>query len=163
MNNKYGSSARADRPGYMSKQARVRTLEPDRTMGFGDKMKGREVTLVKGTKPPPMRFKIGSYVKHEGWLYEVMYAYRVVTDPHEWIYCLEVRKGLDGSKDAIGRIAEAMGCGETTPRVVYDLFRTSYEANSFFGDIPSNGDRTLLKNKEMMAEAEVVSSGQVIK
>lgn len=160
---KYSHGRGNEKPSYMHNQNRIRTRAPDVTIGFnGETRPGPKITLIKGTKPPPLRFKIGSYVRHGGYLYEIIYAYRVASRPHDWIYCLEVRKNLSGDVDAIGRIANAIGCGASTPRIVYDLFQTEYEANTYFHDIPSNGDRTLLSNKEMMKEAELVSSGQIV-
>lgn len=160
---KFKPGIATDKPSYLHKQERIRTRSPDITWDFATKVPGHKVTLIKGTKPPKMKFKIGSYLRYEGYLYEVMYAYRVASDPHEWIYSLEVRKNLAGQLDAIGELASAMGCGKDTPRIVYDLFQNPYEANYYFQDIPMNGDRILRKNKDLMAKAEVVSSGQVIK
>jgi hypothetical protein len=149
-----------DKPSYLRGRS-FKTRAPDSTM-LGERRPGAHITLTKGTKPPPLRFKIGSYLRYEGCLYEVMYAYRTVSNPHEWIYCLEVRKDLMGTTDAIGELASAMGLGEATPRVVYDLFRDDYEANRYFWDIPCNGDRTLRKNGTLVKDAQVVSSGQVL-
>ncbi len=114
-------------------------------------------------KPPKLRFRPGTFVKYKGSLCEVMYCYRVQDAPHEWLFCLEERQSLSSvPADFIGQALNALGAGSTTPRVVYELFRDSMDALKFFSDIPRNGNSTIVTNKTMLNEVEIVSSGEVL-
>jgi hypothetical protein len=100
-------------------------------------------------KPPKLRWKPGSKVRYKGDLYEVMYCYRIESDPHEWQVCLEEVV----APDEIARALDGLGAGSTTPRIVYEIFRDWYEASSYFMDIPANGDRHHVTNKQMLQDA----------
>ena len=119
--------------------------------------------MVKnGGKPPKLRFQPGSFARLDGQLYEIMYAFRIETNPHEWYYALEERFSLTSTPDLTAKALAALGAGATTPRVTYDLFKSSYDAHIFFFDIPINADRITVSNKEMIRRATVVSSGEVL-
>jgi hypothetical protein len=118
-------------------------------------------------KPPKLRFRPGIYVKYQGQIHELLYVYRCKPDTQEWIFVLEERKGLEApalnpksAGDRLSAMAESMGAGVDTPRIVYEIFRSSSDAMSFFSDIPAYGDRVHLRNKEML-KLEVASSGSV--
>jgi len=114
-------------------------------------------------KPPKLRFQPGSFVRYKGQLCEVIYAYRLQENPHEWRYSLEERTELSSRpKDAIGQLAVALGCGATTPRVAYHVFRDYMQASQYFADIPMNGNRSDVSNKSLLQFGEVISSGEVI-
>lgn len=134
---------------------------PSQTTLEGPRSPGNKVRMARATKPPPLRFKPGSYVKFRGFLYEIMYVYRVAAEPHEWMYELEERKDLYGKQDALATCLSALGAGSTTPRICYEIFHDHGDARQFFSDIPCNADRAIGSNKQMMAEAERVSSGRV--
>lgn len=119
-------------------------------------------SVLHGGKPPKLRFRPGQYVEFDGQLYEVMYAYRLKENPHEWIFCLEERKDLSGSMDEIGQIAESLGCGSLTPKIVYDLFHSWAQAAEFFFDIPANGDRANVTNKSLLQRGRLISSGAIL-
>lgn len=121
-----------------------------------------KVSVVPGGKPPKLRFRPGQYIEYQGRLHELMFAYRLRDDPHEWIYALEEREDLSDQKDVIGQIARHIGCGESTPRIVYDIFLNSVDANTFFFDIPADGDRIHVRNRSMMKKAKIISSGAVL-
>ena len=124
---------------------------------------GRGRMAVQTGKPPKLRWQPGSLVRVEGQLYEIMYAFRSASHSHEWQFCLEERKSvLQQEPDLLQKVAEALGCGEGTPRIVYDVFRSSTDAHSFFFDIPSNGDRRVVYNKTLMGKATLVSSGEIV-
>lgn len=118
---------------------------------------------VFGSKPPKLRFRPGQIVRYKNELYEVMYAYRVRETPHEWFYSLEERKGLSENLDAIGQFLQAAGCGATTPRLVYEMFRDHGDASKFFFDIPLNGGRTTVPNKMLIQHATLISDGLLVR
>jgi hypothetical protein len=114
-------------------------------------------------KPPKLRFRPGVFIRLKGQLYEVMYCYRIADNPQEWRYSLETRGTLSSEPvDDIGKLAKAMGLGATTPRIVYEVFRSSHDASSFFMEIPMNGDRCDVGNQSMLRYGEVISSGEVL-
>lgn len=116
-------------------------------------------------KAPKRRFSPGQFIWVEKQLWEIVYAYRLASDPSEWIYCLEERKELKSIQDGdvVGQAAAMLGAGSQTPRVFNDPFRSSGDANTFFHDIPVNGDRKHFTNKSLLQKkAEVKSSGEVI-
>lgn len=141
-------------------QRRIVQLPPETTMK-GKKERG-QISLIKGGKPPKLRFRPGQYIQYKGQLYELMFAYRLKEDPHEWIYCLEERRSLSGRpKDTIAAVSASLGCGDGTPRIVYDIFHDGYQVFEFFIDIPGNGDRNNVRNKDLLQHGEVISSGTV--
>lgn len=84
-------------------------------------------------KPPKLRFRPGTFVKYKGSLCEVMYCYRVQDAPHEWLFCLEERQSLSSvPADFIGQALNALGAG------------------------------SIVTNKTMLNEVEIVSSGEVL-
>lgn len=121
--------------------------------------------VLNGGKAPKVRFKTGQFVKRGDEIWEVIYAYRLKTNPHEWIYCLEERKQIGKSlsdDDKLGHMFNALGCGEGTPRIVFDIFKSSMDAHRFFADIPANGDREDVPNKKMLNEFKIISSGEIL-
>lgn len=130
----------------------------------------RGSVTVSNQKPPKLRFKPGTVVEwkdpskpENNGLYEVMFCYRIKSDPHEWIYALEERKSVVHKPDLMESLMNAMGAGYTTPRIVYEVFRDSGDASKFFWDIPLNGGRMSVFNKSMMKFSKVVSSGLIVK
>lgn len=117
---------------------------------------------VRASKPPKLRWQPGQLITLDGQLFEIVYAFRIESEPSEWFFELEYRKSVQESLDAIGQLGQAFGCGDETPRVVYDLFRDHTAARSYFSDIPSNGDRRVVSNKTLMRGAQVVSSGVIV-
>jgi hypothetical protein len=121
------------------------------------------MSLDPAGKPPKLRFQPGMFVQLDGQLYEILYAYRVRANSQEWQYCLEERRGLSSApRDAIGAALVALGCGERTPRIVYEVFRDGYDAMQFFADIPADADRMHASNKTLLQRGKVVSSGEVL-
>lgn len=107
-----------------------------------------------GGKPPKLRFKPGTFLTWKGQRYEIMYAYRVEDNPHEWRYSLEERD-KDSRPEAINVVLKILGAGMTTPRVVYEMFRNSHEAYRYFSDITMGGNRCDVSNGTLVREAEV--------
>lgn len=121
------------------------------------------VTVGNAGKPPKLRFQPGMFVRLRGQLYEIMYAYRLRDEPQEWRFSLEERMRLSSKPtDALGKMINAMGAGSTTPRIVYEPFRSWMDASLYFSDIPLHGNRWCVGNKLMVQEAEVISSGEVL-
>lgn len=118
---------------------------------------GRRVKIdTFSDKPPKLRFKPGQFVEYQKIIWEIIYCYRTKEAPNIWIFCLEESK----SKDKIGLFL-AENCGNLTPRIMYDCFRDSMDAMTYFVDIPANGDRIHVTTKEMLQRAKLVSSGEV--
>lgn len=129
--------------------SRFRIDRPSQTTLDGPRYGGK-VSVTTG-KPPKLRFKPGTLVKLEGQVYEVIYCYRVRENPHEWHYHLEERHESGALiMDQIGLVAVTLGCGKSTPRVVYEIFRDHGDASSYFMDIPRNADSWTVSNKKMM-------------
>ncbi len=115
------------------------------------------------SRPPKLRFYPGMFVELGKQLYEIVYAYRVKGD-HQWKFCLEERESLCSveERDKINQALVAAGVGNETHRIIYDLFRNTFDAFQFFSDIPLHGDRRHVGNKTMVQEAKIVSSGEVV-
>lgn len=115
-------------------------------------------------KPPKLRFEPGNYVQYKDGLYEIICAFRTANDPHEWLFWCEPRESLEPAEPAspIGALAEALGAGQSTPMVVKEIFRDSYQALTFFADIPASGDWVALTNKGLIQSGRLVSSGAVL-
>ena len=135
-----------------SKYLRRQKVQCPKTLGSFN----HKVTMEHGGKPPKLRFQPGTYLKLGGLLYEILYVYRVVDDPHTWLFCLEERTEVDESPDELGSICMAMGLGSTTPRIVYELFLNHQDAHTFFSDIPRLHDSRIVTNKTLMRDAEIV-------
>lgn len=145
-----------------SRDERTSIKLPPTTLLHGPQARGN-MYVSKPGKPPRLRFQPGAFVRYKGELHEVLYAYRVEGNPHEWIYCLAERKSLTPpNRDLITKVVLALGAGQSTPRIVYEIFPDSYKAHQFFIDIPSEGDTVDVTNKNMMKDAVLVSSGEVV-
>lgn len=106
-------------------------------------------------KPPKLRFKPGLRVMFEAREYEIVYVYRCMPDTQEWVYVLEERGEGSRQGDEMSMIMAMMGAGRTTKRIVYEIFRDSMSAWDYFQDIPCNGNRTGVTNKEMLKKASL--------
>jgi hypothetical protein len=139
----------------------VLTLDPS---GQPTRQERGTIRVLPSGKPPKLRFRPGSFIRYQGKLYEVMFAYRVAAEPSEWLYCCEERQGLKSGELStfISGLTEALGAGETTPRVVMAIFHDSMQARQFFVDIPVGRDRITFKNKQLVQNAQLVSSGEVL-
>ena len=133
------------------------------TLDHGFQPRGK-IWVYKGGKAPKRRFEPGQYIEFEGQQYEIKYCYRLVDNPHEWIWMLEERSGLRelDPDDEIGQMVRDLGCGQHTPRISYHLFRDFSDAFQFFSDIPRNGDGRAVTNRDMIAKAKLISSGEII-
>jgi hypothetical protein len=118
--------------------------------------RGGTVRVQPASKPPKMRFKIGEVVKHDGTDHVVLYAYRLKSDPHEWIYCVEeisTQEEASALRIIFDGLAKLMRLGEHTPRIVYELFNNWGDASTFFSDIPANGpSRSNVTNKTLLKQ-----------
>ena len=124
-------------------------------------------THVKSAgKPPKLRWQPGSFVRVRGHLWEIIYAYRLQSEPSEWHFALERREELrTRTPEFLGTDTQEWGHGISTPRIVYELFRSWYDAENYFHDLPVGGidrSRVTYGNKFLMQNAELVSSGEVL-
>jgi len=142
---------------------RRKTIEMPRGMTLGGFRDRGKLNVAAPGKPPKLRYRPGQFIEVENQLFEIIFAYRLVSEPFEWIFCLEERKSFRSIEpgDKIGEIAEAMGCGAETPRIVYEMFRDSMDAHQYFWDIPANGNRQDFTNKNLIQKGKLVSSGEI--
>jgi len=90
-----------------------------------------------GTKAPKLRFKIGQRIEYGGVRYEVDGAYRLSENPHEWIYRLVDMTPLV-QRESTAKLEEAAQMlAPHIERVVYEPFRSSWDAGQYFWDIPA--------------------------
>jgi hypothetical protein len=133
-------------------------LDVPRTYGSLSGSRGNNrnetVRVMAPTKPPRLRFKPGDLVKHEGQNHVVVYVYRVRDQPHEWFYMLEeaAPRPRSPSGVVIDSYLAALGAGERTKRVVYELFRDDEDAIRYFSDIPRGGNGSIVSNKTLLRE-----------
>ena len=123
------------------------------------------VVVQKAGKAPKRRFEPGNFVWMENQLWEIMYAFLLAENRSEWLYCFEERGSFRSIRpgNRIGQAFEAMGAGSKTPRVVYEAFRSEFDASCFFTDIPANGNRKTFSNKQLLkGKAEIRSSGEIL-
>jgi len=118
---------------------------------------------VSDGKPPKLRFRPGWYVEYEGQLYVIQYAFRVQEVPHEWHFCLEERAQLHAPNetmmDALCALIEERQ--DPVPRIVYSIFRNSWDAMQYFVSIPCSGDRVTITNKKLLNRGRVVSKHDI--
>jgi len=150
----------------MRKQIKI----PSRTTLEG-KRDGGTMWVESSGKPPKLRFQPGSFVRMGKKVFKIIYCFRVQSNPTEWYYQCEERidlvtepKAPNPFAAACDSVAKALGAGEETPRVVYDIFRDFSQAHQFFFDIPCNGSagRDLFSNKQLLQQGEMISSGDVL-
>ncbi len=133
-------------------------LDPDRRQERGT------IRVLPAGKAPRLRFQPGSFIRYGGKLWEIMFAYRLATNPAEWLYCCEQRQELvSGEPSSVfPGLTEALGAGATTPLVVREIFHDTMQMHEFFADIPTGRDRVAFTNKQLMQGAQLVSSGEVL-
>ncbi len=139
-----------------------RIYQPPQTTLHG-KIQGDKMRVIKGGKAPKRNFSPGQFVKLDNQLYEIVYMFRIQEKPSEWLYTLEERKNYRSVQptDKMGNMLLSFGCGSDTPRVMFDIFYSEFDAYHYFGDIISNGDRVTRSNQQML-KAKIVSSGEIL-
>lgn len=124
------------------------------------------VRQLPAGKAPKLRFKPGQFFQmDDGKLYEIIYCYRCKDNPNIWYLHLEERKSFSPSQDLdkMGTILTTAGCGEVTPRIVYEMFVTHAEADRFFSDIFRNGNSWTVTTQMLLNRGKLVSSGEIVK
>lgn len=77
---------------------------------------------MASTKPPKLRFRPGNFVEFRGALYEVMGAYRLKADPHEWLFLLSARQDMHSGFANPSKITwEPVGALPNSVSLVYDV------------------------------------------
>ena len=142
-------------------------LEVPPSLGLDGKMhsSGMEMSVKNGGKPPKLNFNPGDFISFEGGLHEVIYIFRLQSDPSEWIYCLEWRSSLNPTGRPLDNLVAAMGAGSETPRIVSDfLFLHEMDAMRFFSDIPCRASSRMNRSNKKLIQggASKVSSGAVL-
>lgn len=122
------------------------------------------IWVLPAGKAPKLRFEPGSFIRYKRVLYQIVYAFRTAANPSEWLYSCEERTSLVSSEpsELFPGLTEALGAGETTPRVVREVFHNEQQAQTFFSDIPIGRNRVTLSNKKLLQGAQVVSSGELL-
>lgn len=118
---------------------------------------GRQIKIdTFSDKPPKLRFKPGQFVEYQKSIWEIVYCYRTKDTPNIWKFCLEESK----AKDKIGLFL-AENCGNLTPKIMYDCFRDSMDAMTYFADIPAHGDRVHVTTQNLL-RARLLTSGEIL-
>lgn len=126
----------------------------------GSRRPGGEVRVVMGQgKAPKRRFNPGDWFEHDGSQWELLFMYRVRSEPHAWHHVLAERKQSD--LRLIDHVVRALGGGETTPRIVFTPFADWNEANTFFADISREGDSMVRTTQQLLAMKRVVTQMQL--
>jgi len=116
----------------------------------------------KGGKPPKLRFKPGWFIRYKGQLYEIIYAYRLVGQPHEWFFSIEERSSLRTPDSLMSVYCDKeMPPPPLSERVFYDLFLNGGEAFYEFANIYVHADRDTVSNQQLLTHGEVVSECEV--
>jgi hypothetical protein len=120
----------------------------------GSRRSGGEVRVALGQgKAPKIRFKPGDRFEYDGSQWELLFMYRVRSEPHAWHHVLAERKPSD--LRLIDYVVRALGGGETTPRIVFTPFADRFEADKFFKDIPHEGDSMVRTTQQLLAMKRV--------
>jgi hypothetical protein len=126
----------------------------------GSRRTGGEVRVALGqSKAPKRRFNPGDRFEYDGYQWELLFMYRVRSEPHEWHHVLAERK--PGDLRLIDHVVRALGGGETTPRIVLTPFADRNEASKFFSDIPREGDSMIRTTQQLLAMKRVVTQPQL--
>jgi hypothetical protein len=102
---------------------------------------------VKATKAPKRRFNVGDKFRYDGGIFEIIYMYRVDQEQGLWFHCIEEQRGELG---LLGAACLVAGAGKTTPRVVYEAFRSHNDASTYFSDIYRMGDSSIKNTQELL-------------
>jgi hypothetical protein len=143
-----------------------------------DKRKRGIIRMVKGGMPPKLRFKPGTVIKLRlhlfkviglgfllgSGLFKILYCYRLNSNPSEWLFCLMElpEPGEEVEDNKLDNIVGDTKAEIETPRVVYDLFRDQVQADAFFKNIPGEGDRITLTNRQISSGVEVLRVEEVV-
>jgi hypothetical protein len=139
----------------------VRVQAPSQLADLGgSRRSGGEVRVSLGHgKAPKRRFNPGDRFTHDGSIWELLFMYRVQNEPGVWLHVLAERKPNDFR--LIDHVVRALGGGETTPRIVFTPFANSYEATTFFADIPREGDSVIRTTQQLLKMKRVVTQPQL--
>lgn len=126
---------------------------------------GNERLIIKKSglgKPPKLRFKPGNFISIGDEILEVMYVYRLISNPKEWMYSLQYRDSVKEfvPDDTAGRMLYYRGVGNNIPRIVYDYFANETNAHMYFAEIPLWTDSLTASNAYLMKnKAKLLSTG----
>jgi hypothetical protein len=135
---------------------------PPTTHSTGYQTQRGKVRVGAAGKPPKLRFHPGTFVQYQGYIYEIVFCFRIEEEPNVWNFQLEERRDLSGKpRDHIDAFLRGLGCGINTKRIVYEMFRDGSDVHNYFRDIPCGGNQICVTNKDMIQHAEVLSSGAV--
>lgn len=112
-------------------------------------------SYTRTAKAPKRRFTIGQFFRHkkDKDLWCVIACYRLLEDPHEWIYLLEERKNTEDPTTAFSAACQALS-GTPSTLVFQHLMRNCSEISSELaknGDY-AHGDRSHVKNQRLLNE-----------
>lgn len=121
----------------------------------------RDTRPKYNTKPPKRRFSVGdSFVDvRDGGRYDVLGAYRLREDVHEWIWVLGSLTPLANQSDGMRLIDNYVAAtAEVIVRVVFEPFRSHSDAASYFMRIPPRpglrGDTCHIANKDLLNQSK---------
>lgn len=123
----------------------------------GNRKEGDLIKMTRSKAPKP-RFAPEQIFKFEGSLWRLAYMFRLEKEPGVWMHALmEIPdKAPPRELRTLDALLLLAGAGATTPRIVYDAFRDSYEVYKFFSDILLTGSVVHLSTQRMLQEATLV-------
>jgi hypothetical protein len=129
----------------------LKTSAPSRLSSLeGDRRPGPTVRHYATTKAPKRRFNLGDRFQYDGGVWELIYMYRVRSEPGLWFHCLEEQEALSENQEFIANGFEALGAGVTTPRIVFSEFPSHTEARDYFRDIYMRGSHSVKSTPELL-------------
>ena len=115
-------------------------------------------------KAPKMRYSIGQFLTdRKGGLWCIVLAFRMVSEPSEWVYTLEARKNLSNTATTLSALCERVTGGVVGDRIIWQPITGRYDpafktatANDYL-----HGDHVDVANKRLIRDYTVVASGEI--
>lgn len=133
----------------------------------GSPQKRGTIRVLHGGKAPRLSFQPGWYIRLDGELLVIMYAFRLQDNPDIWIYSCQRRDSLEpvqatDSLMAVSMAADASGSvSDQTPRVVTHLFRNRNDVHQYFSALYLFTDPCERTTAQLQL-GTLVSSGEVL-
>lgn len=123
-----------------------------------------ELVVFIDEDPPAPRFSLGNFIRINDNLYEIVYMFRLLTDPRTWRYVLEERSSVFiSADDDLWIHLHHSGCiGCHIPRCPRFLFESKTLAGTFFEDVPLIGQTRELDDPALTESGVIISSGEVV-
>lgn len=121
----------------------------------------------KTPKAPTLRFRPSWFLREKktGQLYCIIFAYRVVQEPHVWHFYLEERRDFSPPDTTLSFGCELLG-GQvrvaSNQSVAYEPFRShNYALYHFSPMFYKHANGRMTSNKTLLNDFEIASSGEI--